>query len=129
MNRSHGCSTRLIPILIGLCLLSRAHQAIAAHSGTPDADSLFRRALGHLAQGTHDERRLALRDLDDAARIAGERTDILHAVAWTYSAMGHFHEARSSLDRITRLTPGDARAQRGLGQLWKWEWLASVEPS
>jgi len=120
--------------LIALLIVSAAfaplpRAALGRAAPDSDPDSLYRRALGHLAQTTHEYRQLGLRELDEAVRLSGERIDILHAAARTYSAMGHHGMARRCLDRLARRVPDDAEAQDGLGQLWKWEWLASVDPS
>lgn len=123
----------LLVALLGLGVAplgpDRAPASADAGSRRPDADSLYRRALAHLAEPTPEHRQQALRDLDEAARLARTRTDILHAVAWTYAAMGHHARARGCLDRIARQVPDDADAQYRLGRLWKWEWLASLDPS
>ncbi|HET9325651.1 MAG TPA: hypothetical protein VFQ05_02645 [Candidatus Eisenbacteria bacterium] len=107
------------------------HPFESAHAATvgPDADSLYRRALGHLARPSPEHRRLALKDLEAAARRADHRTDILHAVAWTYSGMGYPGRARACLNQISRLSADDGEAQLHLGLLWKWSWLASLSSS
>lgn len=128
----HPSFTRRVAALLGLVVavqsLALMTPPVQAGPRGPGPDSLYRRALERLARRTPDDRRMALKDLEEATRLAGPRTDIRQAVAWTYSAMGHHARARACLDQITRLVPDDASAQLHLGQLWKWEWLASVEP-
>src|SRR5262245_41416182 len=120
-------SRRVLTGLI-IALLGTLSAQPPAHAGQ-DPDTLYYRALRRLARGTAEDRQFALQDLEEAARVAGKRIDILHAVAWTYSAMGRYGQAHNCLDRITKLAPDDGEAQFRLGQLWKWEWLASIDPA
>jgi len=125
MKRRHPA--RLTALLLSAWLLSPV--AARADSSQTDPDSLYRRALRHLQAGTTQDRQFAMQELEQAVRNSGRRVDILHAAAWTYSALGHYGQAHHCLDRITQLEPDDARAQARLGQLWKWQWLASVDPA
>src|SRR5437773_103875 len=115
--------------LLACCVLAARHARASRSAPAPDADSLYHRAIEQLSRGTPDDRRLALRDLSEAARAAGARAEILNAVARAYTAMGEHDRARACLDQVTRLAPDDADSQLQLGLLWKWEWLASLESS
>src|SRR5262245_18323962 len=114
MARSRIPVRSFVALLIVSAALACTHPARAA---VLDADSHYRLALEHMTRGSREYRRLALDELEQAKRTAGNRADVLNAVARTYSAMGYLARARDCLDRIADLTADDADAQIELGLL------------
>src|SRR5438445_439450 len=102
MTRPHAWAS---VALLACCVLAARHARASRSAQAPDADSLYHRAIEQLSRGTPDDRRIALRDLSEAARAAGARAEILNAVARAYTAMGEHERARACLDQVTRLAP------------------------
>ena len=87
------------------------------------ADSLHRAAAARLAAGGIDERRVALRELQDAVLLAPDEPR--HRLAYGRACLeaGFDQQARVSFERAAALDPRDGAARLGLGQVWKRDWL------
>ena len=137
MPHRHGTRTAAaiaahrLALAMLVAALGWSSPASAGHPATSpvDADSLRRRALVHLAQGTVESRRLALEDLDEATRSAPERVESWSELARLCAAMGQLARARHCLERATALAPLDPATQLALGLSWKWDWLCSTDDS
>src|SRR5262245_32610825 len=90
-----------VPISALLCACLVTLGPARASAAATDPDSLYQHALRLLARGTAEDRQFALRELERAVQNAGRRIDLLHATAWTYTAMGHYGQAHLCLERIT----------------------------
>jgi GWxTD domain-containing protein len=120
----------LLPIL----LLTLALAAPAAAADGPVASrravesrELFARAQKRLAGHTIELRRMAIADLDRAARLAPEDPEIALLLARTLYAAGFVRQAMLQFQHVVELSPSDPVARFGLGQVWRRDWLKYVE--
>jgi tetratricopeptide (TPR) repeat protein len=93
-----------------------------------EADSLYRRALELPADANLDQRRQAMRDLDEASRLDPKRADVWRALARLCLSAGELDRSRRCLARLEETAPEDAEARLELGRIWRWDWLSSLEP-
>jgi GWxTD domain-containing protein len=93
------------------------------------ADSLHRAATARLARGGIDERRVALRELQEAVLLAPDEPRHRLAYGRLCLEAGFDQQARGSFERAAALDPRDGSARLGLGQVWKRDWLLFLEPS
>ena len=116
------------PVALACLALCLAAPAFAGSASAARAEQLYQRARTELARRTIDTRRLALRDLEEAAGLAPERADIELLLARTYQACGFLRSARQHYERVTALDPGDADGQFGLAQIWFRDWRKFLDP-
>jgi GWxTD domain-containing protein len=122
-------------LLLGALALARPSQTLAAPAADPApaalarADSLCRSARARLASASIDQRRLALRDLEEAALLAPDDAAIALSLADACLVSGFTTRARGCYERAARLAPQAAAPRRGLGLCWKRDWLEYLEPS
>ena len=93
------------------------------------ADSLLAHSRTLLARGGVAERMAALRELEDASKMAPGRAEIWRELAQVCAATGRQEQSRRCLAKLEKLEPDDAEAHRYLGISWKWDWLSSFEPN
>src|SRR5262249_31089647 len=75
-----------------------------------------------------EQRNIAIRKLEESARLAPSDTRVLSELARAYLRSGFTRAAQQTFERIIRLAPGDAAAREGLGRVWKRDWLATLDP-
>ena len=117
--------------------LSLAASAVGAApsppaAGTPGersarASELVEQARRHLARGTVDARRMALRELEQATLLDSGRADYELELARAYYAAGFLKSARTRYERVSRLAPEEGAARFGLGQVWRRDWLKYLD--
>ena len=103
--------------------------APAPSSRSVRADSLCRAAIARLAAGGIDERRVALRELQEAVLLAPDEPRHRLAYGRLCLEAGFDQQARGAFERAAALDPRDGAARLGLGQVWKRDWLLFLEPS
>ena len=110
-------------------VLAIAVPAPAPSARSARADSLHCAADTRLARGGIDERRIALRELQEAVLLAPD--DPRHRLAYGRLCLeaGFDKQARGSFERAAALDPRDGAARLGLGRVWKRDWLLFLEPS
>jgi GWxTD domain-containing protein len=101
--------------------------AASAASRTERAQGLFEQALRHLRENTFDTRRQAIGELEQATLITPGNPDYELTLARVYYQCGFVRLARERYTRVTQLTPNDADARFGLGQVWRRDWLKYLE--
>ena len=126
------------PVLVSALLLVGGMLACVAGAGAaPDpgppadghvaraaqADSLCRAATARLAAGGIDERRVALRELQEAVLLAPNEPRYQLAFGRACLEAGFDQQARGSFERAAALAPRDGAARLGLGRVWKRDWL------
>jgi len=94
-----------------------------------EASRLAEQARLHLARGTVDARRMALRELEQATLLEPGRADYELELARAYYAAGFLKSARTRFERVSRLAPLESAARFGLGQVWRRDWLKYLDPS
>lgn len=120
---------------IGLALLMAGAVLVHAAQAAPapraaSAEALFRSARVRLAAGTHDQRRSALHELQQAVLLAPDSVRYWKALAAAELESQFSRRARQSYLRVLQLAPRDAEANLGLGLAWKRDWLMYAdEPS
>src|SRR5690349_4953190 len=106
--------------------------AVARASVAPraaEAETLAAQARAHLARGTVDTRRMALRELEQATLLEPDRADLHLELGRAYYACGFLKSARRRFELVSRLTPADPAARFGLGQVWRRDWLKYLDPT
>ena len=123
------CGLALSGVLLGMGVLAVWAPGAGATTRSARADSLHRAAAERLAAGGLDERRAALRELQDAVLL--DPDDPRHRLAYGRLCLeaGFDLQARGSFERAAQLDPRDGAARLGLGQVWKRDWLRFLEPS
>jgi GWxTD domain-containing protein len=111
-----------------LVLLPSAAEGHAKDRG-PEAQELVRDGRNRYSEGSLGQRRIALRELEQAALLAPHDTRVLGELGRAYLDAGFTHDAMETFERITRLEPANADAWYGLGQVWKRDWLATLAPA
>ena len=104
-----------------------AVQAPAPSTRPARADSLHRAAAARLAAGGIDERRVALRELKEAVALAPDEPRHWLAYGRLCLEAGFDQQARGGFERAAALDPRDGAARLGLGQVWKRDWLATLD--
>jgi GWxTD domain-containing protein len=95
----------------------------------PEARELVRDGRDRYSEGSLGQRRIALRELEQAARLAPHDTRVLGELAGAYLDAGFTHDAKETFEHITQQEPSNADAWYGLGQVWKRDWLATLAPA
>ena len=122
-----GVSAMRIP---GAAAGSVANSPAPAPASRPArADSLYRAGIARLAEGGIDERRVALRDLQEAVLLAPDNSRYRLAHGRACLEAGFDQQARGAFEHAAALDPRDGTARLGLGQVWKRDWLLFLEPS
>jgi GWxTD domain-containing protein len=103
-------------------------------AGSPDhpiprAEALVQSAERHLGRNTIDSRRLALRELEQATLIDRDNPDYELLLARAYYRCGFLQNSKARFERVMNMTPEDADARFGLGQVWRRDWLKFLERS
>ncbi len=93
------------------------------------ADSLCRDADARLATGGFDARRVALRDLQQAVLLAPGDVRLRLSYGRVCLDAGFDQQARRSFEQAVELDGHCGAARLGLGQVWKRDWLAFLEPA
>ena len=109
-----------------LALLPPAGPARAAGRAAR-AESLFRQAELEIARNTIDDRRMAIRDLEQATLLDPASALYELELARAYYTAGFLSNARRRYERVTRLAPADANGRYGLGQVWRRDWLKYLD--
>jgi Tfp pilus assembly protein PilF len=92
-----------------------------------EADSLHRRAVARLAEGTLDARRFAMAELERASVLDPGSVRIWLDFGRLCMETGRRKRGRSCYEQARRAAPDDAEAHVALGFAWTWEWLSSFE--
>jgi tetratricopeptide (TPR) repeat protein len=100
--------------------------AASGAAGDARADTLYRRALERFAQPSRDSRVAALRDFDEATRLAPGRADLWVAYGRACLESRQFARSRGCLGRAARLS-GDFDSWFEVGLSWKRDWLATMD--
>lgn len=118
-----------LALLIALALAGRpagaAEPVVDRHA---QAEALFRKALARLERRNVDQRRLALRDLEQATLLDPTQPEYELTLARAYYQSGYLKSARMRFERVAALAPEDAGARFGLGQVWRRDWLKYLDP-
>ena len=102
---------------------------LATAAGAESVDSLLARGR-QLAHSPDLQLRLqAKHDLEEATRLAPERADAWWELSALQVSFGERDQVRASLEHLARMTPDDARVWAGLGDGWRWDWLATTDDS
>jgi GWxTD domain-containing protein len=104
-------------------------RAAAVDDRAARAAALERRALERLEHRGPDYRRLAIEDLDQAARLAPDNPTYQLELARACQRAGFLTRAREHLERAHRLSTWEPEALFGLGQTWRSDWLKFLDPS
>ena len=120
---------RFLAVTFFVFTMVLADVAQGAASASARADSLHRSAERRLAAGGVDARRIAIEELDHAARL--DPRDPGHALALGRVCLeaGSNHRAQAAFERVLELQPGDPDAHFGLAQIWKRGWLSDFDRS
>jgi GWxTD domain-containing protein len=92
-----------------------------------EADRLVADAERHLTYHTFDDRRIALRELEQACQLSPERVDLQILLARTYADAGFTKQSRLRFERALKIAPDNAEARLGLGYAWRRDWLKYLE--
>ena len=104
-----------------------ARPALPAHVAR--AESLYRAVPMGPPPGTIEERRVALRDLEEAVARASDDPRLLLALGNAELTAGFTTRAAACYEKAARLAPRDAAPRLGLALAAKRDWLAYLEPS
>jgi GWxTD domain-containing protein len=107
--------------------LAAAPSGAALERRLREAEALVDRALVHARAGTIEERRLAVRDLEQATQLAPGRPDYELMLARVYLAAGYVRKSRQMFARVVALAPNDAEARFGLGRMWRRDYLKYLD--
>ncbi len=118
---------RLPAALLALGALVAAAAGEARADRGAQADSLFHQAQVHVARGTIETRRLAMRCLEQATALAPGRPEYRIELGRLYYRMGFLKQARKQFERVERLDAGNADARFGMGQVWRRDWLKYLD--
>ena len=94
-----------------------------------EADSLHRRGMAFLAEGTLDARLSAMTELERASLLDPGQARIWLDFGRLCLDTGHRRRGRECYLRAARVAPDDARIHAALGAAWRWEWLSSFDDS
>jgi GWxTD domain-containing protein len=112
-------------------VLALLPSAAAGHTKDrgPEARELVRDGRDRYSEGSLGQRRIAIRELEQAALLAPHDTQVLGELGRAYLDAGFTHDAKETFERITQQEPTSADAWYGLGQVWKRDWLATLAPA
>ncbi len=91
------------------------------------AAALYQRSLGWLAHDTVETRRQAVQALEEATVLDPGNATYELALARAYYHGGQLRNARQRFERVARIQPGDAAGHRGLGLIWRRDWLKYLD--
>ncbi len=111
----------LLLLLVALAPAARADDAREAR-----ARALVEEARTRYAGGDFGQRRIAIRLLEEAARLEPKDPGTLEALGRAYLDAGFNHLARVAYEKAVRADSGNAEAQLGLALLYKRNWLRSL---
>src|SRR5262245_19092667 len=120
-------------LLLSLLLLSPAAARAAslpaeAPRGRPsEADRLCADAERRLLKHTFDNRRIALRELEQATLLEPGRAEIVLQLARAYADAGFTKQSKLRYERALQLAPENPDALLGLGYAWRKDWLKYLE--
>jgi tetratricopeptide (TPR) repeat protein len=118
----------ILAILLAAPLTADSASADGANSRrAAEADSLHRRAVRRLAEGTLDARRLAMTELERASLLDPGHLEVWLDLGRLCLESGQRQRGRSCYEHAQRVAPNDGTAHAALGMAWTWEWLASFE--
>ena len=125
----HRFAPRILIALLACALAALDVRIAAADAATAaTADALYRRAVQRFAVASPDSRIAALKDFDEASRLAPGRRDIWVAYGRACLESGRFDLSRRCLGRAASLGGRESfDAWYELGGLWKRDWLASLD--
>ena len=112
--------------VVVIMLLPSVVAADAPDAREAKADSLVAEGRARFAEGSFGQRRIAIRLLDEAARLEPKRGAILEALGRAYLDAGFNHRARLWFEQAVRVDPMNPEAWFGLAQLYKRNWLRSL---
>ena len=116
-----------LAVFLALALAAKEAPAAARAPGQANAAVLYERAVSLLQRNTLDARRLAIKDLEQAALLDPGNADYQLTLARTYYQAGFLKNARRRFERVVRIVPGDAQGRFGLGQVWRRDWLKYLD--
>lgn len=124
----------LLSLLVSSAVTGMSAPGLASGPARRDARAgraraLVREGTDRYAEGSLGQRRIALRQLEEAAKLAPHDAGVLRALGLAYLDAGFTHGAQETFERLTKDHPGDADAWRGLGLAWKRDWLATLAPA
>ncbi len=93
------------------------------------ARALLDRAEVAMARNTIDQRRVAMRTLEQASLLRPDDPTYDLALARAYYRAGFLKMARQRYEKVTRLAPDNAQGRFGLGQVWRRDWLKYLDAS
>lgn len=118
-------------VVVLACLFALVPGAASAkkRDRTSEAQGLIRDGVNRYSEGTLEQRRTALRQLEQAAKLTPHDPAALLPLGHAYLDAGFAHSAAETFERITRERPMLAEGWEGLGLAWKRDWLATLAPS
>jgi GWxTD domain-containing protein len=118
-------------VLVALLASAAAPPASAAPAAPVDslarARTLVRWSLPRLASPVVEQRQRAVRDLDEALRLAPRDPEAWVARGRAYAVAGFDRESRACFERALEFAPGDPAALTQLAFAWKREWLRRLD--
>ena len=113
------------------CLFALVPGAASANKRdrTSEAQGLVRDGVNRYSEGTLEQRRTALRQLEQAAKLTPNDPAALLPLGHAYLDAGFAHSATETFERVTREHPMQPDGWEGLGLAWKRDWLATLAPS
>gem|GEM_PF-1991451 len=127
MSATRTPATLLLALAASLLLTGLGPGAARARTRADRAETLYQQALAHLRENTLDLRRQAIEELEQATLLTPGNPDYELTLARTYYQAGFVRLSRERFTRVTRLTPNDAEARYGLGQVWRRDWLKYLD--
>lgn len=127
MTRSRSRIVALAVAVAATCLLGAVTPRPATGDRIADAKACYDRGIQHLARGTFDSRRLAIQEFEQATLLDPRNAEYQLTLARTYYRVGFLKNARQRFEKVVRLMPKDAPGRRGLGQVWKRDWLKYLD--
>jgi len=102
---------------------------VEAASREARAEALYQRAARRFSHASVDSQSAALRDFEEAARLAPDRKDVWKAYGMACLETGRIQLSRACLTRLVRMGANDYESWFALGVSWKQDWLLTVERS
>ena len=124
-TRRHG----VVPALVSCALVLLVLTGAKPRDRSAETQPLVRDGVNRYAQGSLDQRRSALRQLEEAADRAPHDASVLRELGRAYLDAGFTQAAAGAFERITKDHPDDADAWEGQALAWKRDWLVTLAPS